>query len=281
MQMLQRRVLPLIAIALGMTLLSQAHVQAWPSSRSAKVAARLAKYRPYNWLGHYLPEDRYLLAGKTWNFVSTQLDPRYHRADCPNMMRQPANIALGFFSIREAREAGYIPCPTCRPLQPATVVRYRSGALVTINRGRTAKTIVLADKVSTISLPPNWKRTQSGAESIMGAVVLADTLEPLKGRGYVKVVTKVMPMDVGPLLTPPAFAAFVNSRQPTIASQIDIKSGQTGGLKGITLTPKGNSEVTLIGSSTTVVARGAKIYAVTVEPGTTGLDAIVKSFKPR
>ena len=85
--------------------------QAAPSGPSAKAAARLKKYPTSNWLAHYLPEDRYKIAGGIWKYVSTDLDTYFHRPYSPYMMRQPASRVIGFSSAAEAIEAGYRPDP--------------------------------------------------------------------------------------------------------------------------------------------------------------------------
>lgn len=104
MQLKFDRTFWLLAAVLGTS--SAAH--AWPStSPSAKAAARLKYHPPANWLQHYLPDDRYKIAGGVWKVVSTQYDTYYHRPDSPNMLSQPAGIVIGFASEAEAREAGY------------------------------------------------------------------------------------------------------------------------------------------------------------------------------
>lgn len=81
---------------------------AWPTtSPSAKLAARLKYHPPDNWLQHYLPDDRYKIAGGIWKVVSTQYDTYYHRPDSQYMLRQPAGIVIGFANEKEAQDAGY------------------------------------------------------------------------------------------------------------------------------------------------------------------------------
>ncbi len=109
---------PQIAVLAAATLVlafAAARVVAWPSGPSAKEAARLKYYPPHNYLEHYLGDDRYKIAGGVWKVVSTNLDTYYHRPDCPNMMRQPAGLVIGFSSAAEAAEGGYKPDPTCSP----------------------------------------------------------------------------------------------------------------------------------------------------------------------
>lgn len=79
---------------------------------SAMEAARLKARPPANYLSHYLPDDRYKIAGGVWKFVSTDLDTYYHVPSSKNMMRQPATNVIGFANARDAEEAGYVADPT-------------------------------------------------------------------------------------------------------------------------------------------------------------------------
>ncbi|RYG69106.1 hypothetical protein EON80_10415 [bacterium] len=85
--------------------------QAGEPGPSAKMAARLKKYPTSQWLAHYLPDDRYKIAGGVWKYVSTDLDTYYHRPNSPLMLRQSAGRVIGFASAAEAEEAGYKPAP--------------------------------------------------------------------------------------------------------------------------------------------------------------------------
>jgi len=79
---------------------------------SAIEAAHLKVHPPRNYLAHYLPDDRYKIAGGVWRFVSTDLDTYYHLPQSANMMRQPADRVIGFANAADAEEAGYIADPT-------------------------------------------------------------------------------------------------------------------------------------------------------------------------
>ncbi len=80
-----------------------------PMGPSALAAARLKNNPPRNWIRHYLPADRYKIAGGIWKYVSTELDTYYHRPDSALMLQQPAGMVIGFASIADAEEAGYLP----------------------------------------------------------------------------------------------------------------------------------------------------------------------------
>jgi hypothetical protein len=159
-------ILWLLAAALGTV--SAAH--AWPNtSPSAKAAARLKYHPPANWLQHYLPDDRYKIAGGVWKVVSTQYDTYYHRPDSPNMLRQPAGIVIGFSSEQEARDAGYKPDGLYFPgmivrSTHSSVIRNRAGT-----RGRgtaTGTRVTLSDGASTAILPQGWLHLKSSPRQV-------------------------------------------------------------------------------------------------------------------
>ncbi len=79
---------------------------------SAVEAARLKRYPAPSYLAHYLPDDRYKIAGGVWKYVSTDLDTYYHVPSSPNMLRQPASRVIGFATARDAEEAGYVADPS-------------------------------------------------------------------------------------------------------------------------------------------------------------------------
>lgn len=101
------------AVVVGVVALSGSmpSAQAGPMGPSAQMAARLKKYPTSSWLAHYLPDDRYKIAGGVWKYVSTDLDTYYHRPNSPLMLRQSAGRVIGFSSTKEAEEAGYMPGP--------------------------------------------------------------------------------------------------------------------------------------------------------------------------
>lgn len=102
----------LVVSALSAVLGWSPPLHAGPMGPSARMAARLKKYPTSSWLAHYLPDDRYKIAGGVWKYVSTDLDTYYHRPDSPLMLRQPAGRVIGFSSTKEAEEAGYVAGPS-------------------------------------------------------------------------------------------------------------------------------------------------------------------------
>lgn len=80
---------------------------------SALAAAKLKKAPPPGWIRHYLPDDRYKVAGRVWKWVSTENDRYFHKPSCPHILKQPADGVIGFASADDAREAGYQSDPDC------------------------------------------------------------------------------------------------------------------------------------------------------------------------
>ena len=161
----------LLAFTLLAAPLAPAH--AGPSGPSAKAAARLKKHPPTAWIAHYLPDDRYKVAGGVWKYVSTNLDTYYHRPDSPNMMRQPNSGVIGFSSARAAEEAGYRPDPTdgtARMVQSqadqkmlAADAALGGGTGIPAGPGAVKRSgrVVLADGRSGITVPAGWQRLVS------------------------------------------------------------------------------------------------------------------------
>jgi hypothetical protein len=294
----------LLASALGgLALGASTLVGAYPTtSPSAKQAVRLKYHPPANWLRHYLGDDRYKIDGNVWKVVSTQLDTYYHRPNCPNMLRQPAGIVIGFPSAAAAQEGGYKPDPVCHP--EAVDVTYAGGAsgevseqrvVTTVNLGKKAQRITLADGRSTVLLPPNWKRTQSGASTIAGQSALSDTLQPLKGKGSIRFsfvpAPANLPVDPSQVFRPATFSAAF-SRFNTggqggqsvqkIVNNLLVGNGQLGKIKGVTLTAKRGTVVPGVSGRAVVAATKNKIYVMDdTAAGAPGAQTIVNSFQPR
>lgn len=285
-----------LAGALGASVLFVHYAHAYPTnSPSAIMAARLKYHPPNNWIRHYLGDDRYKVAGGIWKVVSTQLDTYYHRANCPNMLRQEDDIVIGFANWDEAEQGGYVPDPYCQP-RASTVVYVAAGSgasagVSTINRTRRAMRIVLADGKSTVLLPPNWRRTQSGAQTVLGYSLLSDTLQPLTGSGSLRFAFVNAPgnLNVQPFLTTekfPQLAALAsqsgNNAATNYLKTAAVSNGRLGGRSGVTLTPKAGTANSGLSGKVIVVARGAKVYVLENDGGNVaGVNTIVSSFQPR
>lgn len=275
--------------------------QAYPgTSPSARAAARL-KYRPpAGWIRHYLGDDRYKIKGGTWKVVSTELDQFYYPAWAPEMLRQPAGIVIGFSSVEAAEEAGYrrsnypmdVPTLGVGDGGGGSVARR---AVTTVNRGQSALRITLADGVSTVMLPPNWRRTQSGTQTLAGRTAMSDTLQPITGRGaFVRFAFINIPdarVDLGALFQPgvfrTAFARFnrsgqVGSNTTNVINSLDVGAGKLGGLSGVALRVKSGRSVPGLSGRVIVAGRGAKAYFLEENArGVAGVTALLSSFQPR
>lgn len=161
--------------------------EAGPSGRSAKMAARLKKYPTSNWLAHYLPDDRYKIAGGVWKYVSTDLDTYYHRPDSPLMLRQSAGRVIGFASAAEAEEAGYKPAPG------AVGFGSFGGGAAALSPGGL---MVLGDGISRITLPRGWSKAAGMKENIQGITMTMDPFTGPGGQG-VAVITLTFPAAAG------------------------------------------------------------------------------------
>lgn len=165
-----------------------------PSGRSAKMAARLKYYPPNNYLKHYLGDDRYKIAGGVWKVVSTQLDTYYHRPTCPNILRQHADIVIGFSHSKDAEEAGYRADSVCRPQEVVVLYGQAQSALTGYLAAPTRLT--LADGSSKVTVPTGWARLIStSAEAPNNIRYYVDAFMPRGGKqkDTVVIVTASVP----------------------------------------------------------------------------------------
>jgi len=264
------------------------------NSAAAYTTARLKYYPPRSWLRHYLGDDRYKIAGTLWTVATTDTDTYYHRFTCPNMLRQSPNGVIGFASPSLAADAGYQPDPLCRPgamsfiyIGAPRTIRVTDGPVTTVNRGRSARRIILADRVSTVLLPPNWRRTQSGARTIAGQTSLADTLEPLNGNGYIRISVVRPPanlaIDMSKVFNAQAFPKLIASFGGAgVANNISVTNSRLGGISGINIVPKAGASVPYLTTRTMAAGRGKKIYVLEDKSeNIAGASTIINSFSAR
>jgi hypothetical protein len=147
--------------------------QAGPVGPSARSAARLKKNPTSKWLAHYLPDDRYKIAGGVWKYVSTDLDTYYHRPDSPLMMRQSAGRVIGFSSAAEAEEAGYKPAPGTGGFS------FGEGDVSSSLEG--GRRLTLSDGMTSVTLPRGWSRGASSVQNIQGGSITSDQLRGPSG----------------------------------------------------------------------------------------------------
>jgi hypothetical protein len=181
-------------------------VQAGPMGRSAKMAASLKKRPTSAWLAHYLPDDRYKIAGGVWKFVSTDLDTYYHRPDSPLMLRQSADRVIGFSSVAEAEEAGYKPAPDAMGFSPMAMGEGRSSAFT-----GGATRVLLTDRVSSILIPSGWRKGPGMVQNTGGVNTIMDSFIGPRGQNVAVMSLKFPNINMD-------FGRFVNAN--TIKSQM-------------------------------------------------------------
>ena len=180
------------ALACGIALCSACSARAQNASRgplispSMREAIRLKYNPPRGWIRHYPGEDRYKL-GSVWRVVTTPNDKFYYPPFASEMLGRSPYDVIGFASAQDAVEAGYAPAPNYGgafglDVHQMVVEDARNNPapaatqnVTTVNRSNRAQRITLADGVSSVSLPPNWKRVISTTSSpIPGATVWSD-----------------------------------------------------------------------------------------------------------
>jgi len=279
-----------VALCAAWTLHDATRAYSLPKTSPAwQGAARLRYNPPAGWIRHYLGDDRYKIVGGTWKVLSTQYDVYYHRANCPNMLRQSPGIVIGFNSAKDARDAGYRPDGVCSPDSGSVsyAISSSSGTSnsgTSINRTKKSLRITLADGKSTVLLPPSWKRTRSGAQTVAGYATRADTLQPIRGGGFIRFAFVDAPSGINAEAFlklesfSTAFAALnASGKVKPAAAQIvknsRVVAAQAGGLSGVRLAPKTGSR------SFTLVGKGSKIYSIEQSGG--GNSTVIPSFQPR
>lgn len=299
-----------VALALLSSALILAPVaHAAPSGPSAKAAARLKKNPTSAWLAHYLPDDRYKIAGKVWKYVSTNLDTYYHRPDSPNMMRQPNSNVIGFASAEAAEEAGYKPDPRDGTLQrvqreaeqkmSAEEEETSSNASGPKRSGR----VYLADGKSIITIPAGWQRLVSQAKQEGQSGFSIDLIMHPATGNMAAVMTMNFPgIDVGRELSGnnvanrlKQFGTMANSNGQISnaggsnvgdwATKARVRRTKWGGLTGIAVSPPSDiqAKTGVKMGNMIMVGRGSKAYMLQImnkgksAPNT---SAMIKSFRP-
>lgn len=281
-------------------------------SPSVKQAHRLKYNPPRGWIRHYLGDDRYKI-GATWRVVTTPNDKFYYPPFAREMLMTPPDRIIGFASAQDAQEAGYAPASQYgnafgldahqMALDDArTSSEPASGGanqnVTTINRTKKAQRITLADGVSSVLLPPNWKRVRSMQETYNGVLAQADILEPLTGNGHLAFATITVPtmpagMDLGQLVTPARFrqsmnsvlnSGRVNNQVSQSLNQISVRAASLGGVSGVAFTPRSGVKLpTGTVGQIVMIGRGSKLYMMMSQDAAkiSGSRAIVDSFRPR
>jgi hypothetical protein len=272
------------------------------TSPSVRQAYRLKYYPPPGWIRHYLGDDRYKLDGNIWTVVSTEMDTYYHRPNCPNMMRQPNGIVLGFNTGEDAIEAGYNADPLCHPEEP--VVMYEGpgaggvGAIPGISN--VAQTVTLSDGASTVTVPAGWMRVPSASRSLTlptgqtltmaldilvspgagkekkGVVFAFMTIPPGVLPGNVSAETAVKPETLRTWIMQ---SGDINTNSPANRIQ-KITPARLGGLSGVAFSLNAGPAAPL-GGRVVAAARGNKVYyMVNMAGGAPGANTVLQSFRP-
>jgi hypothetical protein len=249
---------------------------------SAEAAAILKNHPPAGWISHYLGDDRYKIAGHVWKVVSTQRDKYFHRPDCPEMLRQSANIVIGFPSAASAIEAGYLPDPHCNPVASSINI---GGAVSTH-----AQQIRLSDG-STVTLPAGWRKVQSQKINAKYISATIDSFAPGKSLDSgAAIITFDMPGGNSETLTAAKakeymsmynHSGYVNSAIPRTKKDVAVRDVTYKGMQGVMMTPKTKSGGDAI---VYLVKKGSRLYMI-MAAGDKGIPAgaktILNSYQPR
>lgn len=283
-----------------------------PVGPSAKAAARLKKNPTSAWLAHYLPEDRYKIAGGVWAYVTTNLDTYYHRPDSPNMMRQPNSGVIGFPSAKAAEEAGYRADPRDGTLQQVRgnieqkqfALEQQSAQAAQSGGKRTyikpSGKVILADGRSTMTVPTDWMRMASDRQTSEGRDFSIDLMMHPKTKKVALLLTITVPnVDVGRQLSSGNFANNMNRFGTAVNSsgsinnssagkfgdwmqQAKVRRTRWGGLNGVVISPPPSAAATA--GNLLMVGRGNKAYLFTIAgegKSPVSTSQMIKSFQAR
>jgi len=277
-------------------------------------AAQLRYYPPAGWIRHYLGDDRYKIVGGNWKVVSTQYDVYYHRANCPNMLRQSPGIVIGFNTHKDARDAGYKPDSVCSPDSEGVMYMAAPRAGQTSTGGRdslrvggvTVKGIrtTLSDG-SSILLPTGWTLRRGGMQKGRGGAMVIDMMSPKsEPLNYVMYLNATAPGTNLEAMTNVATARKQAKERAQAFKNMNAKSGNSNarfsnifksfeqeskvsaarfaGLNGIRVESPGSG--TTPGSMSISAARGSTIYSLSMNNKIARQPAgraIISSFQRR
>jgi len=274
----------IIVVAVASFLAAHSAFASPAKGTSAEAAAILKNHPPAGWISHYLGDDRYKIAGHVWKVVSTQRDKYFHRPDCPEMLRQPPGIVIGFPSAAAALEAGYLPDPHCNPIASETSINI-GGAVFS-----QAKKVQLSDG-SSVTIPGGWRKVHSQNIHTKYFSITSDSFAPGKSLDSgVAIITFDFPGGGSQQLTAAKAkeymslynrSGYVNSAIPNTRDQMDVRDTTYKGMKGVIMTPKKKDRGDAIFY---MVQRGSRLYVV--EAGgdkgiPKGAKTIINSYQPR
>lgn len=273
-----------------------------PSGPSARRAAQLKYHPPANYIRHYLGDDRYKIDGGVWKVVSTQLDTYYHRASCPNMLKQSADIVIGFSGSADAEESGYRADPVCQPRAESAIYGQAPGLVTEFTTK--ALPLTLADGSTRVTMPVQWKRTLSRSMDILGMKMSTDTFQRKGSSGQVGFITFPVPNggDAAQFLQQrvenpgqgqqfgnQAFLEGLSATNPQLKGVANsfgkpkkIKLGDSTAYSVAIPAHKmrqGNKMVNFPGGNFTIAAKGTKLYMIFDSDGSKGARSLVNSFR--
>jgi len=148
------------------------------SSRNARRVARMtnaqrsrlvnSKYKKpaVSYLAWYLPEDRYKVTSKVWQFVTTPNDRFYYRPWASSMRTRSAARVIGFHTWQDAMIAGYRPDPVSKP-EPGVQL----SSLASLTRGPMLSNYfeyVYAGQITPEVFDANYRYVQYVANTVRG-----------------------------------------------------------------------------------------------------------------
>lgn len=197
------------------------------SARTSRRVARMtnaqrsrlvnAKYKKpaVSYLAWYLPEDRYKVTSKVWQFVTTPNDRFYYRPWASSMRTRNASRVIGFHTWQDAMIAGYRPDPVSKP-EPGTQLSY----LASLTRGPMLSTYfeyVYAGQITPATFDANLRYVRYVANTVRSHShtrhLVGETVEKVLGAAMGQNDSPQYVGDIPP--SPQPQAAFSNVVSPT------------------------------------------------------------------
>ena len=271
-------------------------------SPSIIAAHRLKYYPPRGWIRHYLGDDRYKV-GSVWRVVTTPNDKFYYPPFAREMLMAPPDRIIGFASAQDAQEAGYAPASQYGGAfgldvhqmavadardnpEPVAVPVAKSSAPnsnpTVVNRSNRAQRVLLSDGVSSVLLPPNWKRTRSFVQNNVGNTrEISDDFQSLRGGGVLEFSTFEFPAALAKQMS------MGKMKQVMIGvgnGKFVVRDTSLGGLPAMVVTDKYGGDLPVgMGKKSVMAMRGNKSYALSYmgSKNIPGAASIINSFRPR
>lgn len=161
-------------------LTSRTHVNYSPGNVGKRRKHRnvLGKYiKPARgWLKYYLPEDRYKVTSKVWQFTTTPNDKFYYDPWVLATKHRPAGKVIGFHTWQDAVIAGYRPDPVSLPApgrQLAILASYSQGDMM-----QKLIEFTYAGQITPTVFDQNYNYIKSVADTVESSKNWSHLLEP-------------------------------------------------------------------------------------------------------